>query len=343
MTAAEPPGPVGPPPDTGGPAPGPRRGRWVPLVGAALGLGAGALVVAELVGQWDEARAAIEGASVAWLVAAVVAGAAGMVAIAWVWHDVLAVLGRAVPRARVVRWYFLGELGKYLPGGVWTVVGRGELARRGGVDRTVAYGSVALSLVALYVAAAGVAAALVPFDLARQADDPRPALGVVVVLVGAAVALRPATVEWGLALARRLTGRPLAVTVPRGRDTTVLVLRYVPAWIGIALGTWAVARALDPDASLTRVALATVVSWIAGFLAVPVPAGGGVREAVFLALAGLPAGVGAATAIAARLLFVAVDAGGAGLASLTAGGARWRAGRAARRDGGRLAGPDDRG
>ncbi|HSL59753.1 MAG TPA: lysylphosphatidylglycerol synthase domain-containing protein, partial [Acidimicrobiales bacterium] len=246
-------------------------------------------------------------------------------------------LGRTVPRGRVVRWYFLGELGKYLPGGVWTVVGRGELARRGGVDRTVAYGSVALSLVALYVAAAVVAAGLVPFDLARQADDPRPLLGVAVVLAVAAVALRPATIEAGLGLARRVTGRPLAIAVPRGRETTLLVVRYVPSWLGIAVGTWAVARALDPDAPFARVALATVVSWIAGFVAVPVPAGGGIREAVFLAVAGLSGGVGAATAIAARILFVAVDAGGAGVASLTAGGSRLR--RGAR---GRLAAPDHR-
>ncbi len=291
----------------------------VAVVGTLLGTLAGALVVRELVVEWGAASEAIADASVQWLVLAAAMAMAAMVAMAGVWADVLAALGAPRPRGKVVRWYFLGELGKYLPGGVWTVVGRGELARRGGVPAAPAYASVGLSLVALYVAAALVAAVLVPFDLVGAADDPRVVLGVVVVIVAGAGVLHPGTWRLMLGVGRRLTGRALTIDPPAGRTMAALVLRYVPAWIGVGLTTWAVARALDPDASITRVMLAAIVSWIAGFLAVPVPAGGGVREAVFLAVAGLPVGVGAATAIAARLLFVAVDALGALVASLTAG------------------------
>ncbi|HSL56604.1 MAG TPA: hypothetical protein VK866_02060, partial [Acidimicrobiales bacterium] len=49
------------------------RTRLVPVVGAVLGLGAAAFVVRELVDQWDEARAAIENASLGWLAVAAVA------------------------------------------------------------------------------------------------------------------------------------------------------------------------------------------------------------------------------------------------------------------------------
>lgn len=294
----------------------------VTALGAVLGLGAAALVVRELVVEWGPASDAIAGASIGWLVLAVVAGIVGMAAIAWVWADVLAVLGVSVERSRVMRWYFVGELGKYLPGGVWTVVGRAELARRGGIARPTSYGSVALSLVTLYVAAAITAALLLPFDLAGQADDPRVAIGALVVIAAGALLLHPRTVAAGLTLARRLSGRALPIDLPTGHTTAVLIVRYVPAWVGIGVATWAIARALDPGASLPRVMLAATVSWIAGFLAVPVPAGGGVREAVFLAVAGLPAGVGAATAVAARVLFIAIDAGGAAIASASARRAR---------------------
>jgi hypothetical protein len=53
-----------------------------------------------------------------------------------------------------------------------------------------------------------------------------------------------------------------------------------------------------------------------GFLAVPVPAGAGVRELVFVALCGLPAAPGAAVALLARASLLLVDAalGAAGLA-----------------------------
>jgi glycosyltransferase 2 family protein len=296
-----------------------RRGRSVAIgvVGSILGAVAAALVLRELVTEWRPATEAIAGASVPWVIGGVVAGAVAMVIMAAVWADVLAALRAPTPRSRVIRWYFIGELGKYLPGGVWTVVGRGELARRGGVPAAAAYGSVGLSLTGLYLAAALTAALLVPFDVAGQRDDPSIALGVVVVLVGGGLVLHPRTLTVLLAAARWATGRALLVDIPPGRTIAALVVRYVPSWLAVGLATWAVARALDPGASMPRVMLAAIVSWIAGFLAVPVPAGGGVREAVFLAAAGLPAGIGAATAVASRLLFVAVDAGGALVSSLT--------------------------
>ena len=63
---------------------------------------------------------------------------------------------------------------------------------------------------------------------------------------------------------------------------------------------------------IARVALAAIVSWIIGFIT-PAPGGIGVREAVFVAFAGVAAGPAAAAAILARVLFVLVDGSGAGV------------------------------
>jgi len=54
------------------------------------------------------------------------------------------------------------------------------------------------------------------------------------------------------------------------------------------------------------------VSWIIGFIT-PAPGGIGVREAVFVAVAGVAAGPAAAAAILARVLFVVIDGSGAGI------------------------------
>ena len=295
-----------------------RRGSVaVAVAGSVLGLVAAGLVVRELVLQWGPASDAIAGASVGWLAVSVLTGVLAMVLVAWTWADVMATLGATPARTSTLRWFFVGELGKYLPGGVWAVLGRGELARRGGVPATVAYSSVVLSLITLYLAAAVAAALLVPLDLAAQTDDPRAAFGLIVVIGGGVVLLHPRTLQMVLRYGRRISGRGLEVELPSGRVIALLVLRYLPSWLLVGFATWSIARALDPGASLPRVMLAAIVSWIAGFLAVPVPAGGGIREAVFLAVAGLSGGIGAATAIAARLLFVAVDGGGALVSTLT--------------------------
>lgn len=290
--------------------------RLAVAVGVALALACAWFVGARLAQDWPEAREALAGASAGWLVLGVVLAAAGMTTIAVAWRAVLAALGHRRPLRLVVPWYYAGEIGKYLPGGLWPIVGRGELARRGGVPRGAAYSGVALSLGLLYLAAALVACALLPFGL-DELDGPLaavlaiPPLGLLV--------LHPAISRRVVAVAGRLFRRPLEVRVPGFGESLGLVARYLPVWVLIGGATWSFARALDPDAGLARLVLATTVSWLAGFLAVPVPGGVGVREAVFVALAGdLGPGVAESTAVLARVAFVAVDAAGALLSARVA-------------------------
>jgi uncharacterized membrane protein YbhN (UPF0104 family) len=56
---------------------------------------------------------------------------------------------------------------------------------------------------------------------------------------------------------------------------------------------------------------ATILSWVVGFLAVPVPSGAGIRETVLFAASGLPQSTAITTAVGARILFVVVDVVGA--------------------------------
>jgi uncharacterized membrane protein YbhN (UPF0104 family) len=96
-----------------------------------------------------------------------------------------------------------------------------------------------------------------------------------------------------------------------------LLAAYVPAWLAIGAATWSVARALDPHAEIWPVAAAAVLSWVVGFVLIPVPGGVGVREAAFVAAAGsLEPGIAAATALAARAGFIVVDALGAAMGAV---------------------------
>lgn len=40
---------------------------------------------------------------------------------------------------QLIRYFFLGQLGKYLPGGVWSFAGQAELLKRNGVNRTASW------------------------------------------------------------------------------------------------------------------------------------------------------------------------------------------------------------
>src|SRR6266545_7685165 len=120
------------------------------LAGASTAIGvvlagiAIAFVGQRLASNWSDVSDSLADANIGWIAIAVMLAAAGMTAIAVPWRRALRLLGGDLPYPETVARYYLGELGKYLPGGVWPVVGRGELARRGGGARVAAYGSVAL-------------------------------------------------------------------------------------------------------------------------------------------------------------------------------------------------------
>jgi hypothetical protein len=291
------------------------------LVGASTAIGfvlaavALAFVGQRLTSNWDDVSDSLSDARVGWIVGAVVLALAGMTAIAVPWRRALHLLGGELTQADTIARYFLGELGKYLPGGLWPVVGRGELARRAGVGRSAAYGSVALSLAALYLAAMFLAVAGAPAILASDSDgsgDANRYLWALALLPIGLLLLHHAVLSRVRNLGEKLLRRTISAEVPRWRDSLTLVACYVPAWLFIGTATWAVARGLGQEVGWLDVAPAAVLSWIVGFVLVPVPGGVGVREAAFIAAAGaLDPGVGAAVALVARLVFIAVDTTGA--------------------------------
>lgn len=240
---------------------------------------------------------------------------AAMTLIAVRWAEAARLVGGRLPVRTAVPLYFQGEIGKYLPGAVWAVVGRGELATRAGLARPVAYASVATSLAGLYLGGALAAAALLPF--AAGARGGAAVAGVFAFLVVGVLALHPAVVGRSVGLVERLAKRDLDVTIPSWRAAVGLVLGYLPAWAVVGAAQWCCVRALGISAPVAPVIFGSAVSWCAGFLAIPAPGGIGVRESVFVLTSGLAGPDAAAAALLARLAFVVADGLGA------AAGAAW--------------------
>ena len=147
------------------------------LVAAVYGL------IHAFTSNWDEVRDALQHANW-WLLALAITVA--MFAVALIgdrWHATLEALGAPSRRGRSLRWFFTGQIGKYAPGGVWHVVGQGELARRGGIPRRTAYASVMICTVVLVGAAALTVA--IGAAIPRQADTPWWAVGLGAAIVAA--------------------------------------------------------------------------------------------------------------------------------------------------------------
>jgi glycosyltransferase 2 family protein len=289
-------------------------------LGIVIGVLGVAFVLRELTRNHREVLEAAADAQSWQLAVALLVGFASMTTIGVGWRRCLQELGAPLPVADALRRYFIGQLGKYVPGGIWPVVGRAEMARRGGVSPGVAYASTVLSLGLTYLAAILAATGTLLMGATGGAEVTwQP---VVALLPVGVAALHPAVVERVLQLLRRISGRPLSIRVPRWSTSVLLLLLHLPAWLGIGLTTWIIAQALAPTpVDVRNIVFATTLSWVVGFLAVGVPGGIGVREAVFVAAATSvgSSGIAAAIALVARMIFVLVDLGGAGLLTLVAG------------------------
>jgi uncharacterized membrane protein YbhN (UPF0104 family) len=303
--------PVGPVPDAAAARGSRPVARWV---GIALAIVAIGFCAYALVRDRERVVAALSDADPVLLAPALLLGAGSMAWLGVLWHRCLHRLGTVAPLRQVVGWYFVGEMGKYAPGGVWQVVGRSELAHRDrGVARSTAYTSTLVSYAAMCLGAALLCGLMSPF-LALGPDGVAWAwlFSPAVVLVW--VVTVPALPRAALRLGSRVLRRELSAPVLPWRETNALVLWSLPAWVLLGGSSAAVAASLGLDADPLRVALAAVAAWVVGFLAVPVPAGAGVREVVFVSLCGLAAGPAVAVAVLARAVLVVVDAGGGAVA-----------------------------
>lgn len=292
------PGPVG------DPATADRLRRTARTGIAALAI---AFALLTVVRAWPDARAAWSDAQPLGLVAGFVLAVLGMALLASPWRAVARAIG--APPLTTGRWlgaYFTGEIAKYVPGGIWPVVGRAEQARRSGVPAAAAYASVPLSLGYAYLAA-GVVLAVATVPAVAAGGRPESAAWTLLVVPLGLVALHPAVLGRLLRGAERLLRRPLGLTTPSWSRSVALTARYVPAWCCIGAATVLIARSLSPDVQPAGVFAAAIASWLAGFLFLPAPGGLGVREATFAAVAPLGFGTGIAIAATARLGFVLVD------------------------------------
>jgi len=229
----------------------------------------------------DEVVEAMSRLSVLAVVGSFIAGTAASISTMLAWRALLADFGAPLPVGVIGRVFFLGQLGKYLPGSVWPVVAQMELGREYGVRRVSSAAAATLMLVVAAVSGIGVAVAILPLASDGLLAEYRwVALGAIPLLA----LLHPQVQQWLAALAARLSRRPL--------DLPRTTLRGVAVAAGWMLGGWALfglhlhllvaSTCSCPEASLLLNTGIFALAWVSGFLFVIAPAGAGVREGVLV-------------------------------------------------------------
>lgn len=289
--------------------------RLSSVVGLVIGIAGIAFVVRTLVTKRDEVSDAFQSIDPTHLIGSWILGLIAMSSIGFLWVSMISHKGHQISPRRAMSWYFTGQLGKYVPGGIWPIVGRAELATRNGVPRIDAYTSTGLSLVTTYLGA------ILSLAIGAIFTPDRWPLTVLVAcgsILGFLIFSNDALRTRIIALLTKVSPSTQSLTDPRRLAT--LAIAHIPSWILMSLSTSVTASAFGAKIGILEMLFITSSSWFIGFVVIGVPGGIGVREAVFTSLASslIGAPVAVSLALMSRVVFIVVDLSGAAISSLVA-------------------------
>jgi len=288
-----------------------RRGWWWLLQGS-LFVGVSVIVARQLSRHWSEFPADLHlTVHPSWLlVSTLLVGFTYLVQIES-WRGLLAGWGQPLRYRDAARIWFLANLGRYVPGKVWSVAGMVVLAQRVGIAPWAATAS-AIAVQALGI---GTAAAVVALA-APGTESP-----VRLLLAGAAAATTIGFLAWEgfVSRVRRLHARledlrPLPPLVLAWSGLLTFV-----SWLSYGAVFWSLGRGLGlPVPSFLAACGVFALGYVAGLLALFAPGGAVIREGVFTALLapalGLPGAL--ALSLASRIQLTLTEAA-TGLAAIT--------------------------
>jgi hypothetical protein len=223
------------------------------------------------------------------------------------WRAILSGLGSPLPVRVSSRVYFVGQLGKYLPGSIWPVLAQMELGHDHDVPRRRSAAALVIAIVVSLATGLIIAAVTIPFvDGGRY-----PALWWLLVPVPVLAALLSPHVLW--ACLRRLPLSRLGATLPPvlpNRAMAVAATWATLGWLSYGLHVAVLAAAFKGDSAATIAAIGGyALAWAAGLIAFVLPAGAGARDvALVLALSGvLATNAAIAVAVVSRTITTACD------------------------------------
>jgi uncharacterized membrane protein YbhN (UPF0104 family) len=224
------------------------------------------------------------------------------------WREVLAGLGAPLPWGAASRVFFISQLGKYLPGSVWPTLMQMQAGRRYGAARRTMLSGGLITLLLNCCVGLLVACALLPIYNAHALAH---YWWVLLALPFLLAMLHPRALTALLDKAFSLVHRPpLGERLPV-RASARAAGWSVVSWLALGAHLAVLCRALGANGLSPWVlcigAMALAVS--VGVLAIPFPAGAGIREVVLvLTLAPiLDSGQALALAVASRVILIVCD------------------------------------
>lgn len=237
------------------------------------------------------------------------AGLVGVGTSAGIWHQMLVGVGETLPQRVSLRVFFVGQIGKYLPGAIWPAVTQAALAREHGVAPRATVTAVTLFLWVHLMTGTAMALLL----LAVTGHLPLVTLLALPLIVAL---LTPALLGWSLRTLLRLTRRRPLRRVPDGRHLLAACGWAVAMWTCYGVHLHLLTAAAGDPVGLTAGTGVFAAGWVVGFVTLIAPAGVGPREATMAALLPMAPAAGLVVALVSRLMMTVADGAWAALTTL---------------------------
>ena len=230
------------------------------------------------------------------------------------WRRILGCWEQRLRFPVAIRIWLLANLGRYIPGKVWSVAGLVVLAQRAGIAAWAA----AASAVAIQAIAIGTAVALVAAATPGAASPVR--LAAAALIAAGTIAI----LAWERA-ARRVAG---LVGIPQIQPLSLAAVAQssgfgLLSWIAHGVAFWLLGRGLGLPGTLpvTTAVGAFTFGYVLGLLALFAPGGVGVREVVLISLLTPAVGAGGAVvwSVASRIELTLIEVTAAFAAVLIGG------------------------
>jgi uncharacterized membrane protein YbhN (UPF0104 family) len=286
-----------------------KRRRWLWAIQATVAVVVVWLVYRALQRNWTEFRSLEVHLALrpAWLALALVTVFATYAFYIEAWRRVLAGWGQHIGFRAAARAWCLSNLGRYVPGKVWSVTGLVVLAQREGVRGSAA----AASAVAFQALVLGTGVAVVAGATPHATSALRLVIGFVIAAGSLAVLVWGPTARWlGRIMSASSPLEPLPLSAVGAGALLMLV-----GWLVYGLSFWLLIQGLLPDPRISILTASGVftLSYILGTLALFAPGGIGVRELVLISLLTphLGSGGAVATSVGSRVLLTIGEVGAA--------------------------------
>ncbi|OLF13145.1 hypothetical protein BLA60_04960 [Actinophytocola xinjiangensis] len=224
------------------------------------------------------------------------------------WRSLLADVGSRLPWRPAARIFFLSQLGKYVPGSVWSILTQMELSQQHNVPKRSVLTVGVLSIAIAVTTGLTVAVVMLPFAMPDALARYWWVLLVLPVLVSLLV---PAVLNRCLGLVLRLARRDPLPKPPSWRGLGTTASFQFTTWLLLGVHAWILLIGLGaPALSALPVAIGGyALAYSVGQMAIGLPAGAGVREAVLTLVMStvVPAPAALLLALLSRALLTLVD------------------------------------